>query len=120
MFPESRMTLIRVLKPTTQWPYGGEDGFDVEQYRKEQRRRQRDAEEMLGALKSKAVERGVDTETMTAVGNPAKKILEAAEENHVDHIVMGSHGRSGFGRVLFGSVAETVTRRSSVPVTIVR
>lgn len=120
LFPESRITLIRVLKATTQWPYAGDEGFDIEQHHKEQRRRQKEAEEMLEALKTEAVEHGVPTETMTAVGNPARKILETAEKNDIDHIVMGSHGRSGVGRVLFGSVAETVTRRSQVPVTIVR
>jgi len=43
-----------------------------------------------------------------------------APSHDVDHVVMGSRGRSGVGRVLFGSVAEAVTRRASVPVTIVR
>jgi len=43
-----------------------------------------------------------------------------AEDLDVDHIVMDSHGRSGASRVLLGSVAETVTRRSPVSVTIVR
>ena len=43
-----------------------------------------------------------------------------AEENDIDHIVVGSHGRGGVSRMLLGSVAETVARRSSVPVTIIR
>lgn len=59
-------------------------------------------------------------ETETDVGRPSRLIVEFAEENDVDQIVMGSHGRSGVSRILLGSVAEAVVRRSPVPVTIVR
>ncbi|GAB7020902.1 hypothetical protein JCM18750_37640 [Halostagnicola bangensis] len=43
-----------------------------------------------------------------------------ADSPRVDHIVIGSHGRSGPSRVLLGSVTERVARRAPVPVTIVR
>lgn len=59
-------------------------------------------------------------ETAIETGLPARTILEYASDHDVDHIVMGSHGRSGASRILFGSVAESVTRRAPVPVTIVR
>ncbi|MFC4541385.1 universal stress protein [Halosolutus amylolyticus] len=59
-------------------------------------------------------------ETAVETGRPRRKILDYADEHDVDHIVMGSHGRKGVSRVLLGSVAETVTRRSPMPVTIVR
>jgi len=51
---------------------------------------------------------------------PADAILDYVEQNDVDHVIMGSHGRSGASRVLLGSVAETVARRSPAPVTVVR
>jgi nucleotide-binding universal stress UspA family protein len=53
-------------------------------------------------------------------GDPATRIAEAAEAEHVDLIVMSSHGRSGLRRVLLGSVAESVLRRASCPVIIVK
>ena len=59
-------------------------------------------------------------ETASATGQPARTIVEYAEEHDVDHIVIGSHGRSGVSRILLGSVAESVVRRANVPVTIVR
>jgi nucleotide-binding universal stress UspA family protein len=59
-------------------------------------------------------------DTTAEVGGPANAIVECAEEESVDHIVTGSHGRSGVTRILLGSVAETVVRRSPVPVTVVR
>jgi len=54
------------------------------------------------------------------VGRPAREITDELESGEYDHVVMGSHGRSGVSRILLGSVAETVLRRSPVPVTVVR
>ncbi len=59
-------------------------------------------------------------ETEVETGKPARKIFEFVSENDVDQIVMGSHGRSGVSRLLLGSVAESVIRRSPVPVIVVR
>ena len=66
-----------------------------------------------------AAEHDLDLETVTEVGKPARAILEYAEDHGIDQIVMGSHGRSGIDRTFLGSVAETVTRRARIPVTIV-
>jgi nucleotide-binding universal stress UspA family protein len=118
--PEPRVTVIHVVNPVSSFGYGGDEYFDVELYR-DQVNRQRDrGEELLAEVRDAAGDRGVDVETVLATGRPAEEILAAIEAEGVDHVVMGSRGRSGVGRVLFGSVAEAVTRRASVPVTIVR
>lgn len=62
----------------------------------------------------------VDFRTEVAVGDPAREIVEFAAANDVDHVLVGSHGRKGVSRVLLGSVAERVVRRSPVTVTVVR
>ncbi len=49
-------------------------------------------------------------------GDPASAIARLAEEEHVDLIVMGTHGRTGLTRLLMGSVAEAVVRRAPCPV----
>ena len=79
-----------------------------------------EATEQLAAAEELAADRGVDLETYTRIGSPAQEIVDFAESNDVDHIVMGSRGRSGVTRILLGSVAEVVVRHSSVPVTVVR
>jgi nucleotide-binding universal stress UspA family protein len=70
------------------------------------------------------VERLVDDrvplESATVEGSPAREIVGYATETGVDLIVMGTHGRSGVDRLLLGSVAERVVRRSPVPVLTVR
>lgn len=53
-------------------------------------------------------------------GKPHEEILKLADELGVDMIVIGSHGRKGLERAIFGSVAERVTRMSKVPVLIVK
>ena len=49
-------------------------------------------------------------------GNVARAILEEAERIHPDVVVIGTHGRSGFDRLVLGSVAERVLRRATCPV----
>ncbi len=50
----------------------------------------------------------------------ASVIIEEARRWPADLIVIGTHGRSGFSRILFGSVAEGVVRTAHIPVLLVR
>jgi nucleotide-binding universal stress UspA family protein len=60
---------------------------------------------------------GVDTvESAIASGSPSRAILEYVDDNAIDLVVMGTHGRTGLDRYLIGSVAEKVVRTSPVPV----
>jgi universal stress protein A len=54
------------------------------------------------------------------VGDPAEAIVQTAESEKADLIVMGTHGRSGFTRLLMGSVAEAVVRKAKCPVLTVK
>ena len=53
-------------------------------------------------------------------GDPVDRVLSAAMHQHADLIVMATHGRRGLARLLAGSVAERILRRSPVPVVSVR
>ena len=61
-----------------------------------------------------------DISTAVEIGDPGREILNYVDAHDVDHVVMGSHGRSGISRLILGSVAERVMRQSPVPVTVVR
>jgi len=61
---------------------------------------------------------GATTEVMT--GMSAATIVEFARDQHIDLIVMGTHGRTGLAHLLMGSVAEHVVRTASCPVLTVR
>jgi nucleotide-binding universal stress UspA family protein len=52
--------------------------------------------------------------------SPAGQIVEAAEENHCDLIFIGSHGRSGWGQLLLGSVTAKVLATCQIPVLVYR
>lgn len=54
------------------------------------------------------------------VGEPAEEIARFAEENDVDLIVMGTHGRTGLAGILLGSVTVGVIRRTCIPVVVVK
>lgn len=71
-------------------------------------------EEKLDALGYKNVQ------TVVEVGDPSAKIVDYAKNQKLDLIVMPSHGRTGIGRYLLGSVAERVVRLAPCPVLILR
>jgi nucleotide-binding universal stress UspA family protein len=116
-FPDDEVTLLHVINPI-------EAGYSVqaslptyseEWYERQQRRAEEILDEMTDLFgDDRAIERA------TEVGKPTNTIVRYAEDHDIDQIVMGSHGRSGVTRILLGSVAETVIRRSPVPVTVVR
>jgi nucleotide-binding universal stress UspA family protein len=114
--PESRFTLLYVINPVGAGASAqvGDVGYGEEWYETAERR----AENLFEAARERVGDREFETET--AVGRPARAIVEFAAENAIDSIVMGSHGRDGVSRIILGSVAETVVRRSPVPVTVVR
>ena len=66
-----------------------------------------------------AQSRDVDAVGAIEVGNPDRAILEYADECDADVVVMSTHGRSGVGRFLRGSVTEAVIRDGDVPVIVV-
>lgn len=62
----------------------------------------------------------VAVEPVVLEGNPADEIVNFAEKNDIELIVMGTLGKTGIERFLLGSVAENVIRHSKVPVLVVR
>jgi len=71
-------------------------------------------------LEKASAEIDIEVETDIVTGSPSSAIIDYVGDESIDAVVIGSHGRSGISRILLGSVAETVVRRSPVPVTVVR
>jgi nucleotide-binding universal stress UspA family protein len=81
----------------------------------------REAEEYLADAAERVRALGVQNVSVSAwYGEPATAIVEAAEFNRADLIVMTTHGRSGLGRLVMGSVAESVLRGTTTPILILR
>lgn len=64
--------------------------------------------------------RGVQFRRKLLIGTPAEELVNYAKENDIDLVIMGTHGRTGLGRLLMGSVAEAVVRRSPCPVLTIK
>jgi len=63
---------------------------------------------------------GVPVQCLVWVGDPGESIVEAADAEGADMILVGSHGRGAVGRVLLGSVSDFVVRHANCPVLVVR
>jgi nucleotide-binding universal stress UspA family protein len=63
---------------------------------------------------------GLTVDEVIAHGDAATEIVRVAQERGVDLIVIASHGRTGLGRILFGSTAESIVRHAPCPVLVVK
>ena len=74
----------------------------------------------VDAVADRVADAGVDVETAVETGVVHRAIVEYVADNDIDLVVMGTHGRTGVGRFLLGSVAEKVVRTAAAPVLTVR
>lgn len=79
-----------------------------------------EAEAQLAPLVERLCENQVAARAKVVFGRPAEAIVEFAEKEGVHLIALSTHGRSGFSRWLFGSVAEKVLRGTHLPLFLVR
>jgi nucleotide-binding universal stress UspA family protein len=84
------------------------------------RSRQTDCQITLQHLEASAERHGIRLQSLCLEGRPFEQIIQAAGEEKVDLLVLGSHGRSGLARLLMGSVAERVTATVNCPVLVVK
>lgn len=110
--PDSRLLLVRAASALA---LPGADVIDT------QLTAVREAEAYVEAVKARLESDGVrEVEAHVWYGPAASAIVEAARFHKADLIVMTTHGRSGLGRLVFGSVAESVLRGTTVPILLVR
>jgi len=81
---------------------------------------QKEGNEAIQQIVDDAKASGIDIEGSLLEGHPSHEIIEFAQNNEIDVIVLGTLGKGGLDRFLLGSVAEKVTRNSKVPVLVVR
>lgn len=115
-YPDATITALHVINPSMAM-YRGEMAYNYDRLIELE---EEEAETLFETIEEIGAEHDASITTELMVGTPARSIVSFAEDNDVDQIVLGSHGRSGMSRVLLGSVAEQVVRRATVPVTVVR
>jgi nucleotide-binding universal stress UspA family protein len=111
--------LLRVYDlPAAAYPMDVPYLESLERHREKERR---EAEMYLAEKSAELGAQGLERITPTVVqGDPASEIIDLARGTPDNLIAMSSHGRSGVGRVLLGSVAEKVVHHSQDPVLIIR
>ena len=116
----SEITLLRVTSMSTVYyadPYGGGAALLVEM----RRQARKETADYLKARKGELRQQGYIVHTQAMEGeSPADAILDVAESQNVDTIVMSTHGRGGLARWVYGSVADKVLRHAEVPILLVR
>lgn len=77
-------------------------------------------ESYLAAQQGEFREKGIEAKTLIVLGAVVPKIIDVAEREGADLIAMASHGRTGLGRVFYGSVAAGVLHQIDRPLLLVR
>jgi len=83
-------------------------------------RRQQEGREAVARTTAQLVQQGLDAEGTALPGEADDVIIKLAEEKGADLIVVGTYGRTGFGKVLLGSVSERVIGKAKCAVLVVK
>jgi nucleotide-binding universal stress UspA family protein len=78
------------------------------------------ARDYLNGLALPLREKGLKVQCVTLIGVPTESIVSYAEENRFDLVVMATHGCSGLGRLVLGSVAQYVIEKSRLPTLLIK
>ena len=113
----ARLTILHVVEPPP-YPVEGYVPPSVSTTFLEDLERQ--ATQDLAQFVPEAETSGLAVARLVVVGTPYRKIIETAEAQQVDLIVMATAGRTGFSHLLLGSIAERVVRTATCPVLTIR
>lgn len=76
------------------------------------------AEEIAGGVVEQAEAKGIEAVSAVGSGDPADTILEYVDDNDIDMVVIGARKRSPTGKLLFGSVTQSVILHTDIPVVV--
>lgn len=124
----AEIILVQVVKPATPVVDGGAlagvsppaAGIAVQVALEEDKRNAARARRYLSGKVRAIRSRHVESSYRVLIGNAASSIIECSEKEHIDLVVMTSHGKSRLKRALMGSVADAVIRESGKPVLVLR
>ena len=115
---EGVLYILHVI-PTTPDPHNLEHWLTKENLDKIKATLQEDREKMFNDKYLNHIKDKTKVKIVTESGREDEKILEFAQKEKIDIIVIGTHGRTGIEHVFLGSVAEKIIRRSPIPVFII-
>ncbi len=115
---KSKVILLQVIEPSTLMitPYDMVPYYDAELAQ----RVVEEAKSYLAAKQGELHAKGIEAEALVVQGAVVRAILDVAEQKNAGLIAMASHGRTGVGRVFYGSVAAGVLHSADRPLLLVR
>jgi len=119
----SRMVLAQVVTGTLAVPLtsGGAPAYTGKMVAEQLRLEANEAGRYLEEIARSLQEKGLNVETAVLQRLPVgEAIVEYARQSEIDLIALSTHGHSGLGRLVFGSVADHVLRHSGLPVLVIR
>jgi len=119
---QAQLVLLQVVSGPLDYSLGTTGAAPVEDVRlgKMTREALNGARAYLEQIAAPQREQGVDVKTASTVGRAGETILSYAGRHSIDMIAIATHGRSGLGQALYGSVADHVLRRSGLPILLIR
>ena len=114
-----KVTLVRVVEPL-HIRGGLETRFPPEEKERLEKRSMDLAREYLEKIVGSLKEAGVTAQPEVLHGNIVDKLIDYANTNKVDLIIISTHGRSGVSRWVWGSVTDRILRSACVPVIMIR
>jgi nucleotide-binding universal stress UspA family protein len=113
---DMEVVLLRVVEPISPRVIESSRHIEVEDVEA----RLAEARTYLRPVMQELAGEGVRALMQVRHGDPVTEIVDCAKTVQADLIAMNTHGRSGLGRLLFGSVAEAVLRKAEIPVLLMR
>jgi nucleotide-binding universal stress UspA family protein len=107
------LLVVSVIDPGSLLLPGGRFRVRIDQVRERR-------EQLAQALVERGREEGIEVSFLVWTGDPGDMIVEAAQAERADMVLVGSHGRGAVGRFFLGSVSEHVVRHAPCPVLVVR
>jgi len=101
-------------------PFHGGVVFDENNLKEIERSAKKGAEQYMKTVKKRLSSKGIDVNTVVLEGKIADSLVDYANNNGFDLIVMATHGRSGLARWVIGSVADKILHSSTLPVLLIR
>jgi nucleotide-binding universal stress UspA family protein len=114
---KSRVLLLRVVDLGA--PIGAVESAYASLRRQEMDQATREARAYLAPLQGQYREKGIEANALVAFGRTVDAILDTAESENVDLIVLANHGQSGLARVVEGSVAAGLLQRARRPLLVI-
>ncbi len=114
----ARLTIVYVVVPIV--PLVPEQTLELAIWADIEAQTRKWAQGRLARLAGRARKAGIRVTTMLADGDPARAIARAAKSARADLVVIGTHGRTGFSKLMLGSVAQRVVATAPCPVLTVR